>query len=81
MEAVIEEAEKVVGDDALEGVAVDEAQADPEAVELGAAEEGFALGLEVVGELAYEVDGADLCERDFFVFAVGCEQINRVGLA
>jgi hypothetical protein len=71
VEAVVEEAEEVVGDDAFEGVAVDEAEADPEAVEFGAAEEGFALGFEVVGELPNEIDGADFGEWDFFVFAVG----------
>ncbi len=81
MEAVVEEAEEVVGDDAFEGVAVDEAEADPEAVELGAAEEGFALGFEVVGEFADEIDGADFGERDFFVFAVGGEQVDGVGFA
>ena len=81
MEAVVEEAEEVVGDDSLEGVAVDEAEADPEAVELGAAEEGFALGLEVVGKLSDEIDGADFGERDFFVFAVGGEDVDGVGLA
>jgi hypothetical protein len=79
VEAVVEEAEEVVGDDAFEGVAVDEAEADPEAVELWAAEEGFALGFEVVGELADEIDGADFGERDFLVFAVGGEQVDGVG--
>jgi hypothetical protein len=79
VEAVVEEAEEVVGDDAFESVAVDEAEADPEAVELGAAEEGFAFGFEVVGELADEVDGADFGERDFFVLAIGSEQVDGVG--
>ena len=81
MEAVVEEAEEVVGDHAFESVAVDEAEADPEAVELGAAEEGFALGLEVVGKLADEIDRADFGERDFFVFAVWGEQVDGVGNA
>jgi hypothetical protein len=71
VEAVVEEAEEVVGDDAFESVAVDEAEADPEAVEFGAAEEGFAFGLEVVGELTNEIDGANFGERDFFVLAIG----------
>jgi hypothetical protein len=81
LEAVIEEAEEVVGDNAFEGVAIDEAEADPEAVEFGAAEEGFALGLEVVGEFADEIDGANFGERDFFVFTVGSEQVDGVGNA
>jgi hypothetical protein len=80
VEAVVEEAEEIVGDDSFEGVAVDEAEANPEAVEFGAAEEGFALGFEVVGEFADEVDGADFCQRDFFVFAVGGEEVDGVGL-
>ena len=37
LEAVVEQGEEVVGDHAFEGLAVDEAQADPEAVEFGAA--------------------------------------------
>jgi hypothetical protein len=81
LEAVVEEAEEVVGDDAFEGIAVEEAEADPEAVELGAAKEGFALGFEVVGEFADEIDGANFGERDFFVFTVGSEQVDRVGNA
>ena len=81
MEAVVEEAEEVVGDDAFEGVAIDEAEADPEAVEFGAAEEGFALGFEIVGEFADEIDGADFGEGDFFVLAVGSEQVDGVGNA
>jgi len=81
MEAIVEEAEQVVGYDAFEGVAVDEAEAHPEPVELGAAEEGFALGFEVVGEFSDEVDGADFGERDFCVFAVGREQVDGVGFA
>ena len=80
METVVEQAEEVVGDDAFEGVAVDEAEADPEAIEFGTAEEGFAFGFEIVGELADEIDGADFGERDFFVLAVGSEQVDGVGL-
>jgi hypothetical protein len=81
VEAVVEEAEEVVGDDAFEGVAVDEAEADPEAVEFGAAEEGLALGFEIVGKLAYEIDGANFGEWDFFVLAIGSEQVDGVGNA
>jgi hypothetical protein len=81
VEAVVEEAEEVVGDDAFKGVAVDEAEADPEAVEFGATEEGFALGFEVVGELADEINGADFGERDLFVFTVRSEQVDGVGNA
>jgi hypothetical protein len=80
LDAVVEHGEEVVGDDAFDGVAVAVAEADPEAVEFGAAEEGFALGLEVVGELADEIDGADVGEGDFFVCAVGSEEVDGVSL-
>ena len=73
--------EQVVGDYAFEGIAVQEAQADPETVEFGAAEEGFALGLVVVGELADEIDGANLGQRDGLMLAVGGEQVDGVGMA
>lgn len=81
MEAIVEEAEEVVGDDAFEGVAVEKAEANPKAVELGATEERFSFGFEVVGELTDEIDGADFGERDFFVLAVGRKQVDGVGLA
>ena len=57
------------------------AEAEPKAVEFGAAEEGFALGLEVVGEVADKIDGANSVERDFLVLAVGREEIDGIGLA
>ena len=81
VEAVVEEAEEVVGDYAFEGVAVDEAEADPEAVELGAAEEGFALGFEIVGKFADEVDGFHVVEGEGAVLAIHGEQINGFGAA
>jgi len=81
LDAVVEKAEKIVGDDAFEDFAVGVAEADPEAVELGAGEEGFALGLEVAVEFADEVKRADAFEGDLLVFAVGCEEIERVDLA
>ena len=42
--------QQVVGDDAFDYVVVAEAEVDREAVEFGAAEVGFAFGLEIVGE-------------------------------
>jgi hypothetical protein len=48
LQAVIEERKQIVGDDTLQGLAVGIAQANPEAVELGATQERFALGLEFV---------------------------------
>src|SRR5438874_2145276 len=46
LDAVVEEAKKVVGDDAFKEFAVGVAEADPETVEFGSGEEGFAFRLE-----------------------------------
>jgi len=80
LNAVVEEAEKVVRDDAFEDFAVGVAEADPEAIELGAGEEGFAFRLEVAIEFADEVERADAVEGNLFVLAVWCEEIERVDL-
>ncbi len=77
LNAGVEHVEQVVGDDAFHDVVVAEAEADPEAVELGSAEEGFALGEEVTGEFADEVDGFDGVESEGAVLAVGGEQVDR----
>lgn len=81
LDAVVEQGEKVVGDDAFDGFAVEVAEADPKAVELGAAEEGFAFGFEVVGELADEINGANAEERNFLMLTIGSEEIDGIGLA
>ena len=80
LDAVVEEAKKVVGDDAFKEFAVGVAEADPETVEFGSGEEGFAFRLEVAIEFADEIERADAVERDLFVLAVGCEEIERVDL-
>ena len=80
LNAVVEKAEKVIGDDAFEDFAVGVAEADPETIELGSREEGFTFGLEVAIEFADEIEGADAVERDLFVLAVGREEIERVDL-
>jgi len=81
LETVVEHGEQVIGNDALEGVAVEEAQAEPEAIEFGATQESLALGSEVGFKIADEINGADLSERQFLVLAVGSEQVHRVNLA
>ena len=81
LDAVVEEPEKVIGNDAFENFAVSVAKANPEAVELGTGEEGLAFGLEVAVEFADEIEGANAFEWDLLVFAVGCEEIERVNLA
>jgi len=81
LHAVVQEREQVVGDDAFERVAVGEAETDPKAVEFGAAQEGFAVRLEVVGELADEIDRAHLDQGKLFVLAVAREEVDRFILA
>jgi len=81
LDAVVEEREQVVRDDTFQRLAVEEAQAEPEAVKLGTAEESAALGLEVVIEIAYEVDGADFGERKLFMFAILGQEVDRIELA
>jgi hypothetical protein len=81
LDAVVEEAEKVIGDDAFEDFAVSVAEADPKAVELGSGEEGFAFWLEVAIEFADEVERADAVEGNLLVLALGREEIERVDLA
>jgi len=80
LNAVVEKAEKVIGDDAFEDFAVGVAETDPETIEFGSGEEGFALRLEVAVEFADEVERADAVEGNLFVLAVGCEEIERVDL-
>ncbi len=78
LQAVVQEHEQVVGDDAFERVAVGEAETDPKAVEFGTAQEGFAFRLEVVGELADEINRAHLGQGKLFVLAVGREEVDGV---
>jgi len=81
LDAVVEKGQEVVGDDTFDGFAIAVTQADPEAVELGAAEEGFADGHEVVGKITDKIDGTDSVEWNFLMLAVLREQVDGVGLA
>ncbi len=81
MDAVVEHGEEIIGNYAFDGLPVAVAQADPKSVELGAAEEGFALRLEVIGKLANEINRAHLGEGNFLMLAVGSQQVDGVGLA
>jgi len=71
LNAVVEEIQEIVGNYPFERIAVGIAQADPETVEFGAAEEGFAFRFEVSFKLANEVDGANTRKGNFLVLAVG----------
>ena len=81
LQAIVDQREQVVRYDTFERFIVGEAQAHPKSVELGAAQEGFAFRLEVIGELPDEVDGTDFSEGNLLVFAVGSEDIDRLRLA
>jgi len=81
LHAVIQQREQVVGDDAFEDVVIEEAETNPKSVEFGTAEEGFALGLKVVRELANEINGAHLGEGNLLVLAVGSEEVDGIGMA
>ncbi len=81
MDAVVEEREEIVGDDAFERLAVEETQAKPEAIELGTAQEGTALRFEIVVEIADKINRADAGERKLFVLAVLSEEVNGIELA
>jgi len=79
VEAVVEEGEEVVRDDPFQGGLVTEAHLDPEAVELGAAEEGLAFEGEALFKIADEVDGANFGEGDLLVLAVLSKEVERFG--
>jgi len=79
METIVEEGEEIVGNDAFEGSVVAEADLDPEAVEFGAAEEGFAFGSEAFCEVANKVDGADFGKGHLLVLAVLRQKIESFG--
>lgn len=80
MYAIVEKPEKVIGNDAFENFAVGVTKANPEAVEFGTGEEGFALGLEVAVEFADEIERADAIEGDLLVFAFLREEVKRIDL-
>ena len=81
MNAVVEEGKEVIGNNTLDRFAVVELQAHPQAVELGAAEEGLALGLEMVGKLAHEIDAAHVLQRHGLVRAVWCQHVEGLAFA
>jgi hypothetical protein len=81
LQAVIEERKQIVGDNAFQCFAVGVAQANPEAVELGATQKRFALRLEFIGKLANEINGADFRQRKLEVLAIGGKNVNGIGLS
>jgi hypothetical protein len=81
LDTVVEERKQVVGDDAFQGFTIGVTEANPEAIEFWAAQEGFALGLEVTIEFADEIERADAVEGNLLVLAVGGEEIEWIDLA
>ena len=81
MDAVVDERQNIVGHDAFQGFTVEKAKPEPEAIELWAAEKSLALRLEVVIEIAHEIDGANLGEGQLLMLAVLGEQVDGVELA
>jgi len=80
LQAVVHQRQKIVGNHAFEGVAVEETETEPEAVEFGATEEGLALGFKVVVEITHKIDRADFGKREFLVLAVWSKQVERIDL-
>lgn len=80
LDAIVDQAEQVVGDDAFEGIAIQKAKAQPEAIEFGPAQEGFALRLEVVVKIADKINRPNLGEGKLLMFTGRGQQIERVDL-
>lgn len=81
MDTVIEHREQVIWDHAFNGFAVAVAEADPKPIQLGAAQEGFALWFKVVRELAHKINRTDPGERNLLVFAIWSKKIDRIRIA
>jgi hypothetical protein len=79
--SVVQKRKKIVGNDTLQGLAIEEAQPKPQTVEFGAAEEGAALRLEIIIEIADEVDRANARERELLMLTILGEEIERIELA
>jgi hypothetical protein len=80
LDTVVQERQQVVGNDAFKSIAVKEAEAKPQAIELGAAEKCFALGLKIAIEITDKIDGANAGERKLLMLAIVGEKIDRVKL-
>jgi len=78
--AVVQERQQIVRNDAFKRIAVKEAEAKPQAIELGAAEECFALGFKVAIKITHKIDGANAGEWKLLMLAIVGEKIDRVEL-
>jgi hypothetical protein len=80
LDTIVQERQQVVGNDAFERIAVKEAEAKPQAIELGAAEECFALWLKAAIEITDKIDGANAGERKLLMLTIVGEKIDGVEL-
>ena len=81
LQAVIEQRQKIIGDDPFEDFPIIESQLDPKTIELGAAQEGLALRLELIGKLANEIDGADFGDGELDMLPFRGKHIDGIELA
>ena len=72
----IQHFEQVVGNDSFHHIVIAEAEADPKAVELGAAKKCLALGFKIFGKFTDKIDRFDVVESEGAVFAVGGEEVD-----
>lgn len=79
MHTAVEQGKQIIGNDALDDIAVDISQPDPQAVEFGTAEEGFAFGLKAVTEFPNEINSPDFFESNRFVLAFNRQEIDVLG--
>src|SRR5437660_10743979 len=68
LQTIIQQRQQVVRHYALQGFAIAVTQLYPQTVEFGPAQKRLALGLEVVGKLAHEIDGSYPHQGEFHVF-------------
>jgi hypothetical protein len=78
LDAAVEHAQQVIGDEAFDLVAAYETEADPEAFLAGTTEEGFAGGFEGLVEFADEIDALDFDQGDGLALAFHGKQIGGV---
>ena len=81
MHAAIQKGKQIIGDDALNGVFVAELQPDPQSIQLRSGEKGFALGLEIISELAHEINTPNFFHCKIPLLPLGREQFKCLRIA
>lgn len=80
MDAVVEQREQVVWDHAFDSFSVAIAQTNPEPVQFGAAQEGFALWFKVIREFPDKINRANPYERNLLMLAIRSQKVDGIGL-